>query len=68
MRSTDRGTRKPMAPLLRLRHLGRLFVELVDLARTNRLYWPLAMVALLVVLSVAVVVGQAAAPLIYALF
>jgi hypothetical protein len=54
--------------VLRIRHLGRLVSEFVALAIVNRTYWPLTLVAFLLLTSALVAASQGAAPLIYALF
>ena len=51
-----------MRPLLRLRHFGRLVVDVVGYAYLNRTWWLLPLMAALAVVTVFIVVGQAAAP------
>lgn len=54
---------------LRLRHLGRLIVDVVGYAVVNRAWWLLPLMATLAVITVFIVVGQAAAPYtLYTLF
>lgn len=48
--------------MLRLRHLGRLVRDIVGFAVVNRAWWILPLMALLAVVTVFIVVGQAAAP------
>jgi len=54
--------------MTRLRHLGRLFLELTAYSVINRVWWPVPLVLLLLVVGVVVVIGQTAAPFIYTLF
>ena len=54
---------------LRLRHLGRLVVDVVGYAVVNRVWWLVPLMTALAVVTVFVVVGQAAAPYtLYTLF
>ena len=54
---------------LRLRHLGRLVTDVVGYAVLNRTWWLVPMMATLAVVTVFIVVGQAAAPYtLYTLF
>ena len=50
------------------RYRWKLIREVAAFARANRLYWLVPLVLFLVLTAVVVVVGQAAAPLIYTLF
>lgn len=54
--------------MLRLRHLVWLLYELTALAYLNRTIGPLFIAVLLLVSALMVVVGNTAAPFIYALF
>lgn len=47
---------------------GRMLREFVAFARANRAYWIIPFVLMLGLTAFVVVAGQAAAPLIYALF
>ncbi len=53
---------------MRLRHFGRLFVELVAYSLVNRVWWPVPLVLFLLALGAFIVIGQTAAPFIYTLF
>jgi hypothetical protein len=53
---------------MRIRHLGRLFLELCAYSVMNRVWWPVPLVLVLLVLGAVVIVGQTAAPFIYTLF
>jgi hypothetical protein len=53
---------------MRLRHLGRLFLELTAYSVVNRVWWPVPLVLLLLALGLVVFIGQTAAPFIYTLF
>jgi hypothetical protein len=53
---------------MRLRHLGRLFLELCAYSVMNRVWWPVPLVLVLLGLGAVVIVGQSAAPFIYTLF
>ena len=58
-----------MHPLLRLRHLGRLVIDIVGYSVVNRAWWLLPMMVTLAIATVFIVVGQAAAPYtLYTLF
>lgn len=48
--------------MLRLRHLGRLVRDVTGYAVTNRVWWLLPLMALLALITVFIVIGQAAAP------
>ena len=48
--------------MLRLRHLGRLVRDVTGYAVINRVWWLLPLMALLAVITVFIVIGQAAAP------
>lgn len=52
----------------KLRYSTRLFREFVGFARQNKAYWIVPLLLVLGVVATVVVVGQAAAPLIYTLF
>lgn len=52
----------------RLRHLGRLFAELTAYSLVNRVWWPVPLVLLLLLLGALIVIGQVSAPFIYTLF
>ena len=55
--------------LLRLRHFGRLVVDVVGYTVVNRAWWLIPVMATLAVVTVFIVVGQAAAPYtLYTLF
>ena len=54
--------------MMRLRHLGRLFKELTVFSVVNRVWWPLPLVLLLMVMALLVAIGQTAVPFIYTLF
>jgi hypothetical protein len=54
--------------MARGRYRTKLFREFVQFARENRMYWIIPLVLFLGLAALVVVVGQAAAPLIYALF
>ncbi len=54
--------------MMRVRHLGRLFLELCAYSVVNRVWWPVPLVLLLLTLGLVVVIGQSAAPFIYTLF
>ena len=54
--------------MARLRQSWKLFGEFVGFARENRLYWIVPLILVLALCSIVIVVGQSAAPLIYALF
>ncbi|MBN1530830.1 MAG: hypothetical protein JW895_17345 [Thermoleophilaceae bacterium] len=49
-------------PLLRTRHLFRLFGDFVTYAVVNRAWWVLPVTLTLALVTLLVVVGQAAAP------
>ena len=48
--------------MLRLRHALRLLKDLVGFAAVNRVWWLLPLMVVLVVVTVFIAVGQAAAP------
>ena len=52
----------------RISQSGKLFREFLGFARANRAYWIIPFVLLLGLTALVIVAGQAAAPLIYALF
>jgi len=53
---------------MRVRHFGRLLLELVAYSVMNRVWWPVPLVLFLLTIGVVVIVGQTAAPFIYTLF
>jgi hypothetical protein len=53
---------------MRVRHFGRLLLELVAYSVMNRVWWPVPLVLFLLAIGVVVIVGQTAAPFIYTLF
>ena len=56
-------------PILRLRHLFRLSTDFVVYAVVNRAWWVPALTIVVAVMTLLVVVGQAAAPVaLYPLF
>lgn len=54
--------------MMRLRHIGRLFLELFAYSLINRVWWPIPLVLLLLSVGLIAVIGQTAAPFIYTLF
>ena len=52
----------------KLRYSRKLFGEFVGFAREHRVYWIVPLVLILGVTAFLIVAGEAAAPLIYALF
>lgn len=52
----------------RLGYAGRLFREVVGLARARKVYWIIPLVILLAVASLLIVAGQSSAPVLYTLF
>jgi Family of unknown function (DUF5989) len=50
------------------RYTVKLFSEFVRFARENRAYWLVPLILMLGLTGLFIVVGQSAAPLIYALF
>jgi Family of unknown function (DUF5989) len=47
---------------LRLRHLARLVRDLMGFAVVNRVWWLIPLMLVLTILTIFIVVGQAAAP------
>ena len=54
--------------MMRLRHIGRLFLELFTYSVVNKVWWPIPLVILLLMVGLVAVIGQTAAPFIYTLF
>lgn len=50
------------------KHLGNLFKELTHFAWQNKKWWILPVFLVLIILTLLIVTGQAAAPFIYTLF
>ena len=51
-----------------LKHIGRLFGELLGFAWENKAWWIIPVVLMLLLLGIVIIGGQGAAPFIYTLF
>ena len=51
-----------------LKHIGRLFRELLGFAWENKAWWIIPVVLMLLLLGIVIIGGQGAAPFIYTLF
>ncbi len=54
--------------MARLRYAGRLFGEIVGLAREHKAYWMIPLFLVLGLAAFVIVASQTAAPLLYTLF